>query len=118
MDDVLTTWPLPAATIVGVQITQGAQITESGGLINIPKQELLIPLDMLMRKGVLKIAAACPELDHFRRELLGMERIRTGGGRWSYTGKTNGSDDLVMAVGLAVGYACHLHPPPGLWENL
>lgn len=115
--DALRRSKLPAQ-IRGVQITAGAKITEDGGLTNIPKRDLILALDMLLNRGALRIAAACPELAAFRKELLAFERIRSTSGRWVYTGKTNGTDDLVMAVALAVGYACHLHPPPGLWEGL
>lgn len=64
------------------------------------------------------LAGVFLELGESAARALGIEHVRTDGARWSYTGKTHGSGDLVMAVGLAVGYACHLHPPPGLWENL
>ena len=95
--------------IKGLQITAGSHITQSGNLLNIPKQELVLTLETLLRQGSLQIAAECPQLDNLIRQLHAFERIRLPSGRYAYTGKSSGCDDLVMALAMAVGYAYHRH---------
>jgi hypothetical protein len=93
--------------IKGIQITSGAQVTHSGDLLNMPKQDLVLTLESLLRQGHLQFAAARPELDMLVKQLHAFERLRLPGGRYAYTGKSRGCDDLVMALAMAAGYAYH-----------
>ena len=95
--------------IKGIQITSGTQVSQSGDLLNMPKQDLVLTLESLMRQGHLQFAAACPELDALVKQLHAFERIRLPSGRYAYTGKSSGCDDLVMALAMAVGYAYYRH---------
>ena len=95
--------------IKGIQITAGAQVSQSGDLLNMPKQDLVLTLESLLRQGHLQIAADCPEVDKLVKQLHAFERIRLPSGRYAYTGKSSGCDDLVMALAMAVGYAYHRH---------
>lgn len=67
------------------------------GVVNLPKHEMVQRMKALVRTGRFEIAANVPLLREFRRELEGFERVRSGSGNWNHTGKTNGTDDLVMA---------------------
>ena len=93
--------------VVGIQITGGSQVTESGNLLNMPKQEMVLTLESLLRDGDLEISAACPFLDQFIRQMDAFERIRLPNGKYTYSGKASGRDDLVMAVAMGVGYMYH-----------
>lgn len=93
--------------VVGVQITAGREVSKSGELWNLPKQQLVLTLESLLRDGDFAISAHCPELDEFVRQMDAFERIRLPNGRYTYSGKANGRDDLVMAVATGVGYMYH-----------
>ena len=93
--------------VAGVQITGGSAVGGTGGLVNIPKEEMVLNLETLLRERVLEIAAGCPHLDELVRQMHAFERIRMPGGRFSYTGKGAGADDLVMALAMGVSYAYH-----------
>lgn len=96
--------------VQGVQITAGLATGHTpGGLVNLPKQELVLNLEALLRLGDLEIAAQLPCWKELLLELRQFERVRLPGGRLAYTGKNSGSDDLVMAVALATGWAWERH---------
>lgn len=99
------------ARLQGVQITGGQNITRDKHLVNIPKQQLVYALDLLLRKEKLLIAGQLPLYREFRQELLNFQRVALPTGKWTYTGKAHGTDDLVLATALALGYALHLHRP-------
>jgi len=91
--------------VVGVQITGGAAVGASGNLVNIPRAEMLLNLEALLREGWLRLAPGCPCLDELLRQMRAYERVPLPGGRMTYTGKGAGGDDLVMALAMGVSYA-------------
>ena len=57
---------------------------------------------------------AVPFLKELEEELVGFSRIRHPSGTWGFSGKANGTDDLLMALAMGVGYACLVHKPRSL----
>jgi len=96
---------LRGTAVRGVQITGGAAVSSSGELLNVPKAEIALNLEGLLRDGCFEIAERVPHLEELVRQMFAFERVRLAGGGYGYSGKAAGRDDLVMAVGLGVGWA-------------
>jgi len=86
-----------------VIISPGEQQHETNGFFCVPKRDLISGLALLFQMGGLKVAQDLEEGETLVKELLGMERRSTAGGREQYgTWRAGQHDDLVLAVALAV----------------
>ena len=88
---------------IAVTITGGTMTSQSGGLVRVPKQELILTVVALVESGRLKIAADIVHSGTLVQELLGFKlRVNKRTRRASYAaGKQTIHDDLVLALALA-----------------
>ena len=88
--------------IAPVSITSGDRQTRSGSTWNVPKQDLLAAVQVLLDKNELKIAARLKERGALIRELTDFRAIRQNSGRIRLGADGAGEhDDLVIALALA-----------------
>ncbi len=92
---------------VGITIHGGGTVTKAGGLLNVPKRDLVGVLQVLFQSGRLKVAEQLPDAKTFIDELLNFKvKISTTTAHDSYEAWREGiHDDLVLAVSLAAWYA-------------
>jgi len=87
--------------LVPITITGGQQVTINGSGRSVPKADLIGSLEVLLERGLLRIAADLPQADLLREELRRFERTSRRGGRLVYgPGESTGHDDSVMAVAM------------------
>jgi len=87
--------------LVPITITGGQQVTINGSGRSVPKADLIGGLEVLLERGLLRIAADLPHADLLREELRRFERTSRRGGRLVYgPGESTGHDDLVMAMAM------------------
>jgi hypothetical protein len=91
---------------VGITIHGGGTVTRAGGLLNVPKRDLVGVLQVLFQSGRLKVAEDLPDAKTFIDELLNFKvKINTKTAHDSYEAwRENINDDLVLAVSLAAWY--------------
>lgn len=95
--------------IRGIQITGGdAESYGDGGLIRVPKRNLVSSLQILLQSGRLKIAAGLPETDILLREMRDFRSKITVSGHDVYEPWRSGQhDDMVLAAALSAWAAIH-----------
>jgi hypothetical protein len=90
--------------LLPITTTGGSSATVSANGRSVPKKELIAILELLLERGILKIAASLPHADWMREELRQFERWSTRGGSVQF-GAGRGHDDLVMALAIACWWA-------------
>lgn len=89
--------------VVAVTITGGERATQTGGVWNVPKADLVAGLQVLLERGQLKIARRLKDSYALVKELLDMKAVKAAGasGRVRYGADGAGEhDDLVIALAL------------------
>ena len=99
--------------IAAVTITGGDKETQSGGMWNVPKRDLMAGLQVAPENGDLMIAGAMREREALVRELVDVQVRPRESGRSRIGADGEGEhDDLVIAVALAVWRAKKPRPRP------
>ena len=91
-------------SLLPVTITGGKQVVVSGSSRSVPKADLVASLEVLLERGLLKVASSLPQADLLREELRQFERSSQRGGAMKY-GAGAGHDDLAMALAMASWWA-------------
>ncbi len=87
--------------VVAVTITGGERAQRHKDGWNLPKQDLLATLMMMLEEGELEIAAKLPERRRLVEEMMAMQSGRTRRGRSVYGARGPAHDDLVLALAMA-----------------
>ena len=88
--------------ITPVTITGGQRESHVGGMWNVPKNDLVTGLQVMIEKRELRLTRKLPAAHLLGRELADMESRMNGRGHVSHGAWREGEhDDLVMAVALA-----------------
>jgi hypothetical protein len=88
--------------IVPVNMTGGARESQSGGVWNVPKRDLVTGMLVMLEKGELELSTKVGSARVLDKELAGIEARVTRTGHQSFgTGREGEHDDLVMAAALA-----------------
>ncbi len=87
---------------IPVSITSGKRSRRAGGMVYVPKRELVRGLVTAFENGRLKIAKRLPLAGVLKGELQAFKVRFTAKGRDTYAARSGEHDDLVMAVALAV----------------
>ena len=88
--------------VCAVTITSGERANETGSGWNVPKQDLIAGVQVLLERGALRIARDLGELAPLVRELMDMKSLRSRTGRIRFGADGCGEhDDLVIALALA-----------------
>lgn len=113
----------PGCVLMPVNITSGLKQTEEGGYYGVPKRDLILGLQVLLQRGVLRIAAGLEYGPDLVKEMAAMQVKITLAGHEQYGVWREGThDDLVFAVALACWNAQNMYPndPAGgeqWWTN-
>jgi hypothetical protein len=113
----------PACVLMPVNITSGLKQTEEAGYYGVPKRDLILGLQVLLQRGVLRIAAGLEHGPDLVKEMAAMQVKITLSGHEQYAVWREGThDDLVFAVSLACWNAQNMYPndPAGgeqWWAN-
>jgi hypothetical protein len=113
----------PGCVLMPVNITSGLRQTEEDGYYGVPKRDLILGLQVLLQRGVLRIAAGLEHAPDLVKEMSAMQVKITLAGHEQYGGWREGThDDLVFAVALACWNAQNMYPndPAGgeqWWQN-
>ena len=113
----------PGCVLMPVNITNGLKQTEEGGYYGVPKRDLILGLQVLLQRGVLRIAAGLEHGPDLVKEMAAMQVKITLSGQEQYAAWREGThDDLVFAVALACWNAQNMYPndPAGgeqWWTN-
>ena len=101
----------PGCVVMAVNITSGMKQTQEGGYYGVPKRDLLVGLQVLLQRGLLRIAAG---LEHGRDLVKEMEAVQVKislSGHEQFGAWREGThDDLVFAVALACWNAQNAYP--------
>src|ERR1035438_10232538 len=88
----------PGCVVMAVNITSGLKETSDGGYYGVPKRDLIVGLQVLLQRGVLRIAAGLPEGEELVKELAGMQvRISPSGNEQMAAWREGTHDDLGVA---------------------
>jgi hypothetical protein len=91
-----------ARYLTAVTITGGAKESGSGPELNVPKQDLMAALQLLLEKGIVRIARDLPAAGALVEELADMRRtFRASGSERLGADGSGEHDDLAIAVALA-----------------
>ncbi len=113
----------PGCVLMPVNITSGLRQTEEHGYYGVPKRDLILGVQVLLQRGVLRIAAGLEHAPDLVKEMAAMQVKITLAGHEQYGGWREGThDDLVFAVALACWNAQNMYPndPAGeeqWWQN-
>jgi hypothetical protein len=113
----------PGRVLMAVNITGGLKETSEGGYYGVPKRDLILGLQVLLQRGVLKIAAGLELGRDLVKELTNMQVKITPAGHEQYAAWREGQhDDLVLALAVACWNAQNMYPndPAGgeqWWTN-
>ena len=113
----------PGCVVMAVNITGGLKQTEEGGYYGVPKRDLILGLQVLLQRGVLRIAAGLEYGADLVKEMTAMEvKISASGYEQCAAWREGTHDDLVFAVALACWNAQNAYPndPAGgeqWWTN-
>lgn len=103
-----------AAELKAIQITGGDRVTQEGGIIRVPKRDLVSAAQVALQTERLKVASSLPEASTLVRELqnfqvkINLETAHDSSGAW----REGAHDDLVLAVALALWAASNERPVP------
>ena len=92
-----------------ISITAGADPTYNDGHFNVPKRDLVSNLQILLQRGVLKIAKGMKETDALIDELTNFQTKISAAGHDTYGARSGAHDDLVLSVSMAAWLACKGH---------
>ncbi len=88
--------------VTAVTITGGDRETRDGGVVRVPKRDLVVGLQVLLEGGGVRIAEGLKDGPVLLKELAEMRVEVSEGGREQYGAWRQGShDDLVLALALA-----------------
>ena len=113
----------PGCVVMAVNITSGLKETSEGGYYGVPKRDLILGLQVLLQRGVLRIAAGLEHGPELVKEMAAMQVKISLSGHEQYAVWREGThDDLVFAVALACWNAQNAYPndPAGgeqWWTN-
>jgi hypothetical protein len=113
----------PGCVVMPVNITSGLKETHEGGYYGVPKRDLILGLQVLLQRKVLRIAAGLQYGADLLKEMTAMQVKITLSGHEQYAVWREGThDDLVFAVALACWNAQNAYPndPAGgeqWWTN-
>jgi hypothetical protein len=113
----------PGCVVMPVNITGGLMQTTEGGYYGVPKRDLILGLQVLLQRGVLRIAAGLEYGADLVKEMAAMQVKISLSGHEQYAVWREGThDDLVFAVALACWNAQNAYPndPSGgeqWWTN-
>ena len=113
----------PGCVVMAVNITSGLKETSEGGYYGVPKRDLILGLQVLLQRGVLRIAAGLEHGPELVKEMAAMQVKISLSGHEQYAVWREGThDDLVFAVALACWNAQNAYPndPAGAeqwWTN-
>ena len=103
------------AEVTSVTITGGASETHKGLDYHVPKQDLMMGLQLLLEKGELRISRKVQEAGALVKELVNMRQQTGARGRIRVGAEAFGEhDDLVMALALAVWKAKRIFVVSGM----
>jgi len=103
------------AEVTSVTITGGASETHKGLDYHVPKQDLMMGLQLLLEKGELRISRRVQEAGALVKELVNMRQQTGVRGRIRVGAEAFGEhDDLVMALALAVWKAKRIFVVSGM----
>ncbi len=103
------------AEVTSVTITGGASETHKGLDYHVPKQDLMMGLQLLLEKGELRISRRVQEAGALVKELVNMRQQTGARGRIRVGAEAFGEhDDLVMALALAVWKAKRIFVVSGM----
>jgi hypothetical protein len=101
----------PGCVVMAVNITSGLKQTEEGGYYGVPKRDLLVGLQVLLQRGLLRIAAGLEHGPDLVKEMQAIEVKTSLSGHEQYGAWREGThDDLVFAVALACWNAQNAYP--------
>jgi hypothetical protein len=101
----------PGCTLMPVNITGGLKQTEEGGYYGVPKRDLILGLQVLLQRKVLRIAAGLEHSADLLKEMGAMQVKITLSGHEQFEAWREGThDDLVFAVALACWNAQNAYP--------
>jgi hypothetical protein len=113
----------PGCVVMPVNITAGLMQTSAGGYYGVPKRDLILGLQVLLQRGVLRIAAGMEHGAALVKEMAAMQvKISLSGHEQFAAWREGTHDDLVFAVALACWNAQNAYPndPAGgeqWWTN-
>jgi len=113
----------PGCVLMAVNITSGLKQTYEGGYYGVPKRDLILGLQVLLQRGVLRIAAGLEHGPALVKEMAAMQVKISLAGHEQYAVWREGThDDLVFAVALACWNHQNMYPddPAGgeqWWTN-
>ena len=87
-------------SLLAVTTTGGETAAPSATGWSVPKKEMVNVMEILLERGLLKVAAGLGQADLLRQELRQFEKRGKRGGAMQF-GAGAGHDDLVMALGMA-----------------
>jgi hypothetical protein len=101
----------PGCVVMAVNITSGLKQTEEGGYYGVPKRDLLVGLQVLLQRGLLRIAAGLEHGPDLVKEMEAVQVKILPSGHEQYGAWREGThDDLVFAVALACWNAQNAYP--------
>lgn len=102
-----------AATVHPLTITTGDRWRREGRSYWVPKKDLAGAVQAGLQSGALKVVPALTLAETLKAELLNFRvKITAAANETFGAWRENQHDDLVLAVGMVVWFACH--PPPVL----
>ena len=113
----------PGCVLMAVNITSGLKQTFEGGYYGVPKRDLILGLQVLLQRGVLRIAAGLEYGPELVKEMAAMQvKITLSGHEQIGNWREGTHDDLVFAVALACWNHQNMYPndPAGgeqWWTN-
>ena len=113
----------PGCVVMPVNITSGLKETQEGGYYGVPKRDLILGLQVLLQRKVLRIAAGLEYGADLLKEMTAMQvKITLSGHEQCAVWREGTHDDLVFAVALACWNAQNAYPndPAGgeqWWTN-
>ena len=113
----------PGCVLMAVNITSGIKQTLEGGYYGVPKRDLILGLQVLLQRGVLRIAAGLEHGAELVREMAAMQVKISPAGHEQFAAWREGThDDLVFAAAIACWNAQNAYPndPAGgeqWWTN-
>ena len=113
----------PGCVLMAVNITSGSQQTSGGGYYGVPKRDLILGLQVLLQRGLLRIAAGLEHGAELVREMAAMQVKISPAGHEQFAAWREGThDDLVFAAAIGCWNAQNAYPndPAGgeqWWTN-
>jgi hypothetical protein len=108
----------PGCVVMAVNITGGQKQTYEGGYYGVPKRDLILGLQVLLQRGLLRIAAGLEHGPNLVQEMSAMQvKISAAGNEQYAVWREGAHDDLVFAVALACWNAQNAYPNDPVGEE-